>query len=251
MRIDMNCDMGECCTAGTESLEERIMPLVSSVNIACGVHGGDADTMRRIAAQALRSGCSIGAHPGFKDRDGSGRNELAIHPHAVTNLVAYQIGALIGILSLDGARLNHVKPHGALYTMAAKDRKLADAIVSAIVSIDHGLILYGSSKSELVKAGKEAGLTVAEEAFADRGYRSDGSLVPRSEPGALLQHDSTIRQRVHEIMTGTIMSCDKSPITIHADTICIHSDTPGALHIAELVRAELQSYGMEVGPVAT
>jgi hypothetical protein len=110
MRIDMNCDMGECCTAGTESLEERIMPFVSSVNIACGVHGGDADTMRRIAAQALRSGCSIGAHPGFKDRDGSGRNELAIHPHAVINVVAYQIGALIGILSLDGARLNHVKP---------------------------------------------------------------------------------------------------------------------------------------------
>ena len=247
MRIDLNCDMGESTDPERLSIEERLMPLVTSVSIACGFHASNPDLMRYTIRLARAHGVAIGAHPGFRDPEGMGRRELDVTSEEAESLIAYQIGALTGIAVLEGTRLAHVKPHGALYNMAARDRRLADAIARAVASQDRRLILFGLAGSELVKAGKAIGLTVAEEAFVDRAYNSDSSLVPRGLPGAVIQDEQEVVARVRRLaLEGVVPSLNGSLVRHHADTICLHGDTPGADRLVERVRRELTMAGVKI-----
>ncbi|MGH7205818.1 MAG: LamB/YcsF family protein [Nitrospiraceae bacterium] len=251
-RIDLNCDMGESADPERLSIEERLMPLVTSVSIACGFHAGNPDLMRRTIRLARAHGVAIGAHPGFRDPEGLGRRELDATPEAAENLIAYQIGALAGIAVLEGAQLSHVKPHGALYNMAARDRRLADAIARAVARVDRRLILFGLAGSELVKAGRTIGLTVTEEAFVDRAYNPDGSLVPRGREGAVIQDEQEVVARVRRLVReGAVASLDGQLIRLHADTICLHSDTSGADRLVGIVRRELTTAGVKIEAIAS
>ncbi len=251
MRIDLNCDMGEFADPERLALEERIMPLVTSVSIACGFHAGDQNLMRRTIRLARAHGVAIGAHPSFRDVEGFGRREMTFTPEEVENLTAYQVGALAGIAALEGASLSHVKPHGALYNMAAREQTLAWAIARAVAKVDRRLILFGLAGSALVEAGRAIGLTVAEEAFVDRAYNADGSLVPRRSEGAVIQAEAEVILRIRRlILDGIIVSHDDSSIRLHADTICLHADTPGSLGLAEGIRRELVNMNVYLQAVA-
>ena len=181
--VDLNADVGESTSGRRYGDDEGVMPHITSANIACGFHAGDPGVMRATVALALAHGVAIGAHPGLHDLEGFGRREMHVSPDEVENLVAYQVGALAGVAAAQGAALAHVKPHGALYNMAARERTLADAVARAVRAVDPSLVLFGLSNSELVRAGSAAGLAVASEAFADRGYLANGELAPRSAPG--------------------------------------------------------------------
>jgi UPF0271 protein len=242
VRIDLNADVGE--SIGDD---EGVMPFVSSANIACGFHAGNPQVMRSTAQLAQGLGVAIGAHPSFQDRDGFGRREMQISTAELERLVAYQIGALAEVASSLGARLNHVKPHGALYNMAARDSGMADAIARAVQTVDPSLVLFGLSGSQLVALGERAGLAVASEVFADRGYRADGSLAPRGTPGAVLTDVAAVVQRAVDMATGQgVVSVDGTTIRVKADTICIHGDTPGAAVLARAVRSALTGAGIRV-----
>lgn len=246
-RIDLNCDLGECNDPAQLAVEERMIPLVTSVNVACGFHAGNQDVMRETIRLARVHQVAIGAHPGFRDPEGAGRRERSVTPEEVENLVAYQVGALAGMAALEGGRLRHVKPHGALYTMAARDRELAAAIARAVAGLDDRLILVGLAGSALVEAGRELGLCVAEEAFADRAYNDDGSLVPRHWPGALVVDEDDVVQRVRRlVLDGAVTSVRGAVIRLHADTICLHGDTPGAERLARAVRRDLEQAGVKI-----
>ena len=250
MRVDLNCDMGEWPDADRLAMEERIMPLVTSVSIACGFHAGNPDLMRRTIRLARRCGVAIGAHPGFRDAEGFGRRELKITPEEVENLVAYQVGALAGMAALEGARLAHVKPHGALYNMAARERSLADAVARAVTRVDRRLILFGLAGSLLVKAGRVMGLRVAEEAFVDRAYNPDGTLVPRDRAGAVIHDERDVLERVQRlVLDGGVLSADGALVRLHADTVCLHGDTPGSDRLAAAIRAELSQAGAQIAAV--
>jgi UPF0271 protein len=249
-RVDLNCDVGEFTEPDRLALEERIMPLVTSVSIACGFHAGNPDLMRRTVLLARAHGVAVGAHPGFRDVEGFGRRELAVTPEEAEDLVAYQVGALAGIAALEGLRLQHVKPHGALYNLAARNRILAEAVASAVAKLDGRLILFGLAGSALVAAGRALGLTVAEEAFVDRAYQSDGSLVPRDRAGALILEEQEVVQRARRLAhDGVVASLSGAPIRLHADTICLHADTPGAQRLAASVRRALDEAGIRVRAV--
>lgn len=250
MRVDLNCDMGEWPNADRLAMEERIMPLVTSVSVACGFHAGNPDLMRRTIRLARRRGVAIGAHPGFRDAEGFGRRELKVTPEEVENLVAYQVGALAGIAALEGARLAHVKPHGALYNMAARERNLADAVARAVASVDRRLILFGLADSVLVEAGRAIGLRVAEEAFVDRAYNPDGTLVLRDRAGAVIHDEHDVIERVRRlVLNGVVLSVDGALVRLHADTICLHGDTPGSDRLAEVIRSELNKAGARIAAV--
>jgi UPF0271 protein len=245
--IDLNCDLGEAVEPAQRDVEARVLAHVSSVNIACGVHAGDPDLMRRTVQLALAHGVAIGAHPGLRDLDGMGRRERMLTEVEVENLIAYQVGALAGICALAGARLLHVKPHGALYAMAARDRQLADAVARAVVAVDRRLILVGLAGSELIAAGKAAGLLTAEEAFVDRAYQPDGSLVPRGLPGAVIHEEATVLARAVSLARdGTVPSLDGPPVRVRADTLCLHGDTPGADRLARAIRKAFTDAGIRV-----
>ncbi len=245
--IDLNCDLGEAAEPARWEVEARVLAHVTSVNIACGVHAGDPDLMRRTVHLALAHEVAIGAHPGLRDRDGQGRRERTLTEADVENLIAYQIGALAGICALAGARLVHVKPHGALYTMAARDRRLADAVARAVAAADRRLILVGLAGSQLIAAGQAAGLATAEEAFIDRAYWTDGSLVPRDRPGALIHDEATaVARAVSLARDGTVPSLDGPPVRLRADTLCLHGDTPGADRLARAVRNALTDAGIRI-----
>ena len=242
MPIDLNADVGE----GVGD-DEGVLPLVSSANIACGFHAGNPGLMRSTVQLARRHGVAIGAHPGFQDLEGFGRREMQISSAELENLVAYQIGALAGVAAADGVRLSHVKPHGALYNMAARDEAMAGAIARAVRAVDPSLVLFGLSGSQLIAAGERAGLRVASEVFADRGYRADGSLAPRGTPGALMTDVADVARRAVGMATGERVTCvDGAAVTVHADTICIHGDTPGAAALARAVREALTAAGIQV-----
>ena len=242
MHIDLNADVGE--SIGDD---EGVLPFVSSANIACGFHAGNPQVMRSTAQLAQSLGVSIGAHPSFQDRDGFGRREMQISTAELERLVAYQIGALAMVASALGTRLNHVKPHGALYNMAARDAAMADAVARAVQTVDASLVLYGLSGSQLVAAGERAGLAVASEVFADRGYRADGSLAPRGAPRAVLTDVADVAQRAVGMATGQgVVSVDGTTIRVKADTICVHGDTPGAAALARAVRSALTGAGIRV-----
>jgi len=250
LRIDLNCDMGESFGIWRLGDDEAVLPYITSANIACGVHAGDPSTMRRTVRMALDRGVAVGAHPGLPDLVGFGRRNLAITPEEAYDLVVYQVGALAAFVKAEGGRLQHVKPHGALYNMAAKDRALADAIAAAVAAVDPGLILFGLAGSELVRAGQRAGLRVAAEAFADRTYQADGSLTPRRTPGALIDDpDRAAEQVVRLVKEGKVRALDGTELTVHADTVCLHGDGARAVELAHAIRARLEAEGIAVRAV--
>jgi len=224
-----------------------VLPCVSSANIACGFHAGDPAVMRRTLQLAERHGIAAGAHPGFPDLPGFGRRDMHISTAELESIVAYQIGALAAVAATEGARLSHVKPFGALYNMSARDAAMADAIARAVSAVDATLVLFGLSGSQLIAAGERAGLRVASEVFADRGYWPDGSLAPRGTPGAIITEVAEVVRRAVGMATGQGVTCvDGTMIRVKAETICIHGDTPGAAALARAVRAALTAAGIDV-----
>ena len=235
--IDLNCDSGE--GAGHDA---ELMPLITSANIACGAHAGDEATMRTTVALAQKHGAAIGAHPGFADRENFGRRELALSAEEIWALVMRQILALRAL-----APLRHVKPHGGLYNLAARDATVAGAIADAVQAVDKNLILFALAGSELVKAGRARGLRVAEEVFADRTYQADGSLTPRSQPGALIQDEELAAAQVlRMIREGKVRATDGTDVSIKADTVCLHGDSPHAVAFAQRLNVELRKAGIKI-----
>ena len=249
--IDLNCDMGESFGAYTIGADEAVMASISSANVACGFHGGDPVVMRRTVRLARDHGVAVGAHPGFPDLVGFGRREMRISPQEVEDLVLYQIGALAAVAKSEGLRLAHVKPHGALYNMAAQDRPLAQAIAQAVKDFDPRLVLFGLSGSELVRAGEQAGLKTASEVFADRTYQPDGSLTPRTQADAMI-HDgeASIVQVKRMIEEGKVKSLGGPDVVVRADTLCIHGDEPNAVDFAKRIRQALDADGVRVAAIA-
>ena len=244
--IDLNCDMGESFGAWTMGEDDAVLAHVSSANIACGFHAGDPATMRRTVAAAVAHGVAIGAHPSLPDLAGFGRREMRVTPDETYAMTLYQIGALAAIARAAGSKLNHVKPHGALYNMAAKDRALADAIANAVRDFDDALILVGLANSELPRAGEAAGLAIAHEAFADRRYEADGSLMARSKAGAVIDDvDAAVAQAVAIATHGEI-----GTLRVRADTICVHGDRADAATFARRLRAALDAAGVAVAKLA-
>jgi UPF0271 protein len=245
--IDLNCDMGESFGAWTMGRDEAILELVTSANIACGFHAGDPATMMHTVRCAAAKGVALGAHPSLPDLQGFGRRTMSITPEETRGLVLYQVGALEAFARVEGARLRHVKPHGALYNMAAKDRGLADAIAGAARDFDPSLILVGLSGSESIKAGRDIDLRCASEVFADRGYEADGSLSPRSGPGAMITDEEFAVARVlRMVLEGRVESRTGVDVALKADTVCIHGDQPDALGFARRLRRALEDAGVEV-----
>lgn len=231
--VDLNCDMGESYGAYQIGNDEEIFPYITSANIACGFHAGDASTMKKTVKLALKYDVAIGAHPGLPDLQGFGRREMAISVEEAYDLVVYQIGALMGFVLSEGGVLRHVKPHGALYNMAVGDAGLAEAIAEAVYSVNPMLVLYGLSGSELIKAGNRIGLRVANEVFADRTYQNDGSLTSRKLPNAVISdEDQAVAQSLRMVKNRLVTSVSGVDIFIKADTICLHGDTQHAAAFA-------------------
>lgn len=245
--IDLNSDIGESFGAWSMGDDAGVLAQVSSANIACGFHAGDPDTMRRTVELAVRAGVAIGAHVSLPDLQGFGRREMKVSADEAYALTLYQIGALAAFACAAGVRLRHVKPHGALYNMAARDATLADAIAQATRDFDRALTLVGLAGSELPRAGERAGLAVAHEAFADRRYQADGSLTPRREPDAVIEDvDAAVAQMLAIATRGEVVTRDGSVSKLHADTICVHGDRAGAGAFAARLRAALSAAGLVV-----
>ena len=248
MQIDLNGDVGESFGAYEIGHDAELIPILTSANIACGLHAGDPGVMRAAVALAREHGTNIGAHPGFPDLVGFGRRELKATPREVEDLVAYQIGALAAIAATQGMRLSHVKPHGALYNMAARDADLADAIARATAAVDRSLLLFGLPGSKSLDAARRHGVRAISEAFADRAYRSDGSRVPRSEPGAVIDEAQPDVERAVAIARDRmVVAADGTRVPLHVETICVHGDTPGAAELAARIRTALIDVGIQVG----
>jgi UPF0271 protein len=248
MRIDLNGDVGESFGAYEIGHDAELIPILTSANIACGFHAGDPGVMRAAVALAREHGTNIGAHPGFPDLVGFGRRELKATPREVEDLVAYQIGALAAIAATQGMRLSHVKPHGALYNMAARDPDLADAIARATAAVDRSLLLFGLPGSRSLDAARRHGVRAISEAFADRAYRPDGSLVPRSEPGAVIDDAQQVVERAVAIARERmVVAADGTRVPLDVETICVHGDTPGAAELASRIRKALIDVGIQVG----
>lgn len=244
--VDLNADVGEGMAGDVD-----LLGIVTSANIACGLHAGDADTMARTVDVCVERGLAIGAHPSFDDRDGFGRREMNLAPVEVRDLVLRQIETLAAIVHEAGAALSHVKAHGALYNQAAREPDLARAIAAAVRAFDRDLVLVGLAGSALVAEGAAAGLRVANEVFADRAYRADGSLVPRSQPGALIEDGAVAVERaLGMVRDGTVRSIEGTVVPIKAETICVHGDTPGAAALALALRDALVAAGATVQRVA-
>ncbi len=241
-RVDLNADVGEGMPGDAELLE-----VVTSANIACGLHAGNGETMTRTVELCVARNVAIGAHPSFDDRAGFGRREMDLPHEEVAALVQRQLEALAGIVRAAGTRLRHVKPHGALYNQAARDASLARAIATAVHAFDRDLLLVGLAGGALLAAGRAAGLRVASEVFADRGYRADGSLVPRSLPGAVIEDQAVVVGRaLGMVRSGTVRSVDGAEVAIDVQTVCVHGDTPGAVGLARALRDALREAGISV-----
>ena len=247
LRIDLNCDMGESFGAWTLGADAEVMPSITSANIACGAHAGDPSVMRRTIRNAKAHGVAVGAHPGFADLQGFGRREMKADPVEVEDSLIAQIGAVAAMARAEGVPLRHVKAHGALYNMAARDRSLADAIARAIKAFDANLIMFGLPNSPMIDAGRAAGLKVASEGFADRAYEPDGSLTPRSRPGAVVHDPALVVERaVRMVRDGVVLTIQGAAIPMTVDTICVHGDTPGAPELTRRIRAGLEAAGIDV-----
>ena len=248
LTIDLNCDMGEGFGPWKMGADAALMPLISSANIACGYHAGDPVVMRDTVRLALAHGVAIGAHPGYPDLQGFGRRNLALSPDEVYAMGLYQIGALQAIAKAEGGVLHHVKPHGALYNTAARQRDVAEAIVQAVCKIQQAdLILYGLSGSVLIEVAEAHGLRVCREAFCDRSYQNDGSLTPRNFPGAVIGNPEAAAKRALQLaLQQSIETADQVLISVPCNTICIHGDGPNAVIIARSVRGVLEEEGLRV-----
>lgn len=246
-RIDLNCDMGESFGAWQMGKDLEILDYVTSANIACGFHAGDPETIHKTVAAALAKDVAVGAHPGLPDLQGFGRRTMAISPGQAYDIVVYQVGALAGFAKALGGKLSHVKAHGALYNMAAKDFELSRAIARAVCDVDRELILFGLAGSETIRAAHSVGLRAAAEVFADRTYQDDGSLTPRSRPDALIEDvDTAVRQAKRLVIEGQVRSTCGKDVHVRADTLCIHGDQPGALMFVKRIRAELEREGIAI-----
>ncbi|MBM7551951.1 LamB/YcsF family protein [Thalassobacillus pellis] len=244
--IDVNCDMGESFGTYVKGRDEEILDYITSANIACGYHAGDQTTMRKTVTMALEKGVGIGAHPGLPDLQGFGRRNIDIYPQDAYDLVVYQIGALNAFVKAEGGKLQHVKPHGALYNMAGKQKDLAEAIAEAVYKVDPELILFGLAGSELVRAGKKAGLRTASEVFSDRTYQKDGSLTSRKQPDALItDYEEAVSQVIRMAKEGKVKTLQQQDIKIDADTVCIHGDGENALEFASYISSALTDAGIE------
>ena len=250
-KVDLNCDLGESFGNYTCGMDASVIPHISSANVACGFHAGDPLVMQKTVALAAKYGTAVGAHPGFPDLVGFGRRNMAVSPAELKAMVIYQIGALKAFCRSQGVTLQHVKPHGAMYNMAAKDRKLADAICEAIAEVDDSLILLGLSGSEMLKAAKAKGLRCASEVFADRAYEPDGSLTPRALEGSVITDEEEAINRVLQMVkSGTVVARNGQVIPIEADSICLHGDGVKAVEFARRIRQALTDSGVEIVPLA-
>jgi len=251
-QIDLNADLGESFGAWRMGDDAGVMPWITSANVACGFHAGDSSTMRKTVALCVRHRVALGVHPSLPDLQGFGRREMRVSPDEVYAQTLYQIGALQAFAHAAGTRLRHVKPHGALYNMAARERALADAIAHAVADFDRELILVGLAGGALVEAGRALGLAVSREGFCDRRYREDGSLMPRSEPHAVLEdRNEAMAQAVAIATRQQAVTADGAAVHVEADTLCVHGDRPDAAQFAQGLRQALQDAGMQVtaGPV--
>ncbi|MCP3028031.1 LamB/YcsF family protein [Halobacillus sp. A5] len=248
--VDINCDMGESFGTYVMGRDEEILDYVTSANIACGFHAGDPSTMRKTVKLALEKNVGLGVHPGLQDLAGFGRRTMNISPKEAYELVVYQIGALNAFVQAEGSQLQHVKPHGALFNMAAKDAGLSEAVAEAVYDVNPGLILFGLSGSELVKAGRAAGLKTANEVFSDRTYQNDGSLTSRQDSNALITDaEKAIQQVVRMVRESKVTSVQGEDISIRADTICIHGDGVHALEFAQNISSTLKEAGIEINKI--
>jgi 5-oxoprolinase (ATP-hydrolysing) subunit A len=247
MRIDINSDMGESFGAYTIGHDAGLMKSITSANIAAGFHGGDPTVLRETIRLAKSHGVAVGAHPGFPDLVGFGRRELNVTPKEAEDFTLYQIAAVAGIARAEGVNLQHVKPHGALFNMAARDAALSAAIARAVAAFDRSLILFGLPGCEILNAGRAAGLRVASEVFADRAYEPDGSLASRRKPGSVIHDaDTVVARAVRMVTEQTVVAVDGTAVSLEADTICVHGDTPGADRLAARIRAGLEQAGVVV-----
>ena len=249
--IDLNCDLGESFGRWSLGHDTEVMESITSANVACGYHAGDPNVMRDTVRLARSKGVAVGAHPGFPDLVGVGRRNMVASPREVEDFVLYQIGALQAMATAEGVTLQHVKAHGALYNMAIRDRPMADAIARAVAAFDRSLILFGLPGTELLRAGEAAGLPVAAEGFADRAYEPDGSLTPRSRPGAVIHEaDEVVRRAVRMARDGVVTATNGQDIPMRVATICTHGDTPGSHELTRLLRAGLEREGIVVKRLA-
>lgn len=247
MKVDLNCDLGESFGSYTIGNDEGLLDIVTSANIACGFHAGDPTIMRKTVQLAMEKSIGIGAHPGYPDLGGFGRRAMALSSEEVYDAVVYQVGALYGFVRAQGGKMQHVKPHGALYNTAAKDKVIAEAIAKAVYDVDHDLILYGLSGSELIKAGKKIGLRIANEAFGDRTYQKDGTLTSRRFSNALIKNKETaVDQVLKMVKEGAVKTIQGQEIAINVDSVCLHGDGRHALEFARNIRDALQKDGIEV-----
>lgn len=250
MKIDLNCDLGESFGAYKLGLDDQVLPYISSANVACGFHASDPVVMDKTVALAKDAGVAVGAHPGYPDLQGFGRRNMTIPPREVKAMVMYQIGALQAFCTAHGLKLQHVKPHGALYNMAGKDEALAMAVCEAIQAVDDSLILLGLSGSKMLEAADKIGLRSAREVFADRAYEEDGSLVARTKPGAMItDEDEAVARVIRMIREGKVTAVTGKDIPIRADSVCVHGDSPKALAFVQKIRAALTAEQIQIVPL--
>ena len=247
MRVDINCDMGESFGRWELGADADVLPYVTSANIACGAHAGDAAVMRRTLRLAAQHGVACGAHPGFADLAGFGRREIPVSGSEARDLVLWQLGAVEAIARSEGVRLRHVKAHGALYNMAVRNPSLAEAVAGAVAEFDRTLVFFGLAGSGMLEAGRRAGLKVAAEGFADRSYEPDGSLTPRGIAGSVI-HDveEVVARAVRMVRESRVIARSGETVPLTIDTLCVHGDTPGAASLAKALREGLGAAGVEV-----
>ena len=254
-KIDLNSDVGESFGNYQLGLDEKIIPLISSANIACGFHAGDPTVMKRTIAIAKKYGVAPGAHPGFPDLLGFGRRKMDASLDEIKNYVTYQMGALQAFAAAQGMALQHVKPHGALYNMAVEDMEIWDAIAEVIAAVDSGLILFvmaGPWRQDLEAIGARHGIRIAFEFFGDRAYNPDGTLVSRKLPGAVIHDHELVAEKVLKMVKeGKVVCIDGTEIELAAETICVHGDNPAALELVRNIRESLLEEGIEITPPAT
>jgi 5-oxoprolinase (ATP-hydrolysing) subunit A len=249
--MDLNCDMGESFGLWPMGDDEKIMPYITSANIACGLHAGDPLVMKKTVQMAASAGVAVGAHPGYADLQGFGRRSIPMSREEIIGLIVYQLGALEGFCRLHGTRLHHVKPHGALYNTGAVDPTVAEAIAMGVVAYNPELILVGLAGSLLLSAGREQGLVTAGEAFADRHYKEDGTLVPRSHPQSVLHDPDAVAERVLEMVrTRRVQTLSGAMLDLDFATICLHGDTPGAVAMAARIHGLLRENDVELAPLS-
>jgi len=247
MRVDINSDLGESFGAYSIGHDAGLMHAITSANVAAGFHAGDPSVLRDTIRMAKEHGVAVGAHPGFPDLVGFGRRELNVTRREAEDMVLYQVAAVVGVAAAEGVKVQHVKPHGALFNMAVRNAELAAAIARAVAAFDRNLILFGLPGSEILNAGRAAGLRVAAEVFADRAYEPDGSLASRRKAGSVIHDpDAVVARAVRMVKARTVVATDGSAVALEADTICVHGDTPGSDALAAQIRAGLQAAGVIV-----